>query len=180
MDHNLEKFIDEAIALELNAAEIYTIFSVTIPVDSGFWSGLSWEERNHAALLKTAKDVFMPSNKFPEEILPDFVQSLSETNNWLKTLLDKFAEEPPDRQSAFDIALKIENSAVEMPIVDGLKFFSGAKVFSPELHKKFVFFTGAPTPERLSFFENEDITYLVKPSTIAEIRETALQVLNLL
>ena len=68
-------------------------------------------------------------------------------------------------------------SAVEMPIADGLKFFTEAKEFSPDLNKRFLFFTGAPTPDLLSFFKDEKLRYLVKPSTINEIRSTALSIL---
>lgn len=280
MNYNLEDFIEEAIKLELNAAEIYGVFAATIPVDADFWAGLSWEERNHASLLKTSQNVLVPADEFPGEVLPEFIQPFIETNRWLKSLLDDFAETPPDRKTAFAIALKIENSAgeqhfqrvmgtpsdskivqilqelceddinhhariekymhdvgeavqitedksrkillvidddsvakllmtilstegeidvagngkdglrlvkenyydliisaVEMPMADGLKFFTEAKEFSPELNKRFLFFTGAPTPDRLSFFKDENLRYLVKPSTINEIRSTALSIL---
>jgi len=56
----LESFIEEAIQLELNAAEIYAVFSETIAEDTDFWTCLSWEKRNHALLFKTAKDVLVP------------------------------------------------------------------------------------------------------------------------
>jgi hypothetical protein len=252
MNYGLEDFIEEAIQLELNAADLYALFSEVIPEDADFWAGLSWEERNHASLLKTARDVLLPVEQFPGEILPDFIQSLVDTNTWLNSLRDEFAKEPPGRKSAFVIALKIENSAgekhfqrvmespseskfvkvfqelckddihhhdrikkymadvgelvetggnrnrriliavddesvanllnliisaIEMPIVDGLKFFSEAKAISPELNKRFLFFTGAPTSDRLTFFRDENIRYLVKPSTINEIRATVLNML---
>ena len=113
MNYNLEDFIEEAIKLELNAAEIYGIFAATIPVDADFWAGLSWEERNHASLLKTSQNVLVPVDEFPGAVLPQFIQSLIETNRWMETLRDDFTQTPPDRKKAFDIALKIENSAGE-------------------------------------------------------------------
>ena len=45
MKYALEQFIDEAIQLELNAAEIYLIFSGAIPEDANFWATLAWEEK---------------------------------------------------------------------------------------------------------------------------------------
>jgi hypothetical protein len=45
MKYALEQFIDEAIQLELNAAEIYLIFSEAIPEDANFWATLAWEEK---------------------------------------------------------------------------------------------------------------------------------------
>ena len=113
MQYALEQFIDEAIQLELNAAAIYSIFSKAIPEDANFWAELSWEERSHASILKTGKDILVPQDKFPVEVLPDFVQLLIETNSWLKSLLKEFSQAMPDRQIAFEIALKIEESAGE-------------------------------------------------------------------
>ena len=45
MKYALEQFIDEAIQLELNAAEIYLIFSEAILEDANFWATLAWEEK---------------------------------------------------------------------------------------------------------------------------------------
>ncbi len=281
MEYALEQFIDEAIQLELNAAEIYSIFSKAIPEDANFWATLAWEEKNHAAVLKTGKDVLMPIDQFPGEILPNVIQTLVDTNLWLNSLKEKFAETKPDRETAFAIAIKIESSAgeqhfqrvmdspsdsniikilqdlceddihhlsrireymkggseleeisgnkikkilivmnddsvakllktvleseghidiagngraglqkvkeqdydlivsaIEMPIVDGIKFYNEAKGMYPDLHKRFLFFTGAPSSELISFFQEEDLRYLTKPATINEIRAAALSILG--
>ena len=281
MQYALEQFIDEAIQLELNAAEIYYIFAAAIPEDANFWATLAWEEKNHASVLKTGKEVLIPMDKFPLEILPNVIQTIVDTNLWLNSLKEKFAEIKPDRETAFAIAIKIESSAgeqhfqrvmenpsdsnmvkilqelceddinhlsrireymtsgskpgkisesetkkilividndsvakllqtvlepegeieiarngrdglqkvkdndyglivsaIEMPIVDGIQFYNEAKEMYPDLHNRFLFFTGAPTPDRLSFFQDEDLRYLVKPATISEIRAAALGVLE--
>jgi CheY-like chemotaxis protein/rubrerythrin len=278
MNYDLEDFLEQAIELELNAAEIYAIFSKAVPEDADFWSGLSWEERNHATLLKTARDMFVPADQFPAEMLPAFIQALIESNNWLKIMREKYLKAPPDRQTAFTLALKIEDTAGEkhfqkvmespsdskivkifqklceddinhydrikkymsevgetveipaertkrillviddepvakllktilaidgevevvsngrdglrlikenyydliisaddLPIVDGLQFYKEAKTILPDLPKRFLLFTGPPTSDQLSFLKNENLRYLVKPSTINEIRETALK-----
>jgi len=281
MQYALEQFIDEAIQLELNAAEIYYIFAAAIPEDANFWATLAWEEKNHASVLKTGKEILIPMDKFPPEILPNVIQTIVDTNLWLNSLKEKFAENNPDRETAFATAIKIESSAgeqhfqrvmenpsdstivkilqelceddlnhlsrvreymkaggeqekvsddekkkilvvinensvakllrtiletegqiditgngreglqkvkeqdyglivsaIEMPIVDGIEFFCQAKEVVPDLNKKFLFFTGAPSSERISFFQNENLKYLVKPSTISEIRAAALSVLE--
>ena len=281
MQYALEQFIDEAIQLELNAAEIYSIFSETIPEDANFWAILAWEEKNHASVLKTGKEVLIPMDKFPMEILPNVIQTIVDTNRWLNSLKEKFAEIKPDRETAFAIAIKIESSAgdqhfqrvmespsdsnvirifqelceddinhlsrirkymkggneleelaesetkkilivinddsvakllrrilepegqidfagngrdglqkvkdndyglivsaIELPIVDGIKFYNEAKGLYQDLNKRFLFFTGAPTSERVSFFHDEDLKYLTKPATINEIRDAALGILR--
>jgi CheY-like chemotaxis protein len=281
MQYALEQFIDEAIQLELNAAEIYYIFAAAIPEDANFWATLAWEEKNHASVLKTGKEILLPMDKFPLEILPNVIQTIVDTNRWLNSLKKEFAENKPDRETAFAIAIKIEGSAgeqhfqrvmenpsdstivkilqglceddlhhlsrvheymkaggetkkvsddekkkilivindgsvakllqtilepegqidiaengkdglqkvkeqdyglivsaIEMPIVDGIEFFYQAKEVVPDLNKKFLFFTGAPSSERIKFFQDENVRYLTKPSTIDEIRTAALNILE--
>jgi CheY-like chemotaxis protein/rubrerythrin len=281
MQYALEQFIDEAIQLELNAAEIYYIFAAAIPEDANFWATLAWEEKNHASVLKTGKEILIPMDKFPPEILPNVIQTIVDTNLWLNSLKEKFAENKPDRETAFATAIKIESSAgeqhfqrvmenpsdstivkilqelceddinhlsrireymksgsklgkisesetknilivvnddavakllqtilepegqidiagngreglqkvkeqdyglivsaIEMPIVDGIQFYNEAKGLYPDVHEKFLFFIGAPSLKRVSFFQNENLKYLVKPSTISEIRAAALGVLE--
>ena len=68
-------------------------------------------------------------------------------------------------------------SAVEMALVDGLDFFNQAKEHAPDLNERFLFFTGVPTSDRISFFQDENLKYLIKPSSINEIRDTALSML---
>jgi CheY-like chemotaxis protein len=281
MQYALEQFIDEAIQLELNAAEIYYIFVAAIPEDANFWATLAWEEKNHASVLRTGKEVLIPMDKFPPEILPNVIQTIADTNRWLNSLKEKFVENKPDRETAFATAIKIESSAgeqhfqrvmenpsdskivkilqelceddlnhlsrvreymkaggeqekvsdddkkkilivinddsvakllqtilepegqidivgngedglqkvkdndyglivsaIEMPIVDGIQFYNEAKGLHPDLHERFLFFTGASSSERISFFQNENLRFLEKPSTISEIRSAALSVLE--
>ena len=281
MQYDLEQFIDEAIQLELYAAEIYYIFATAIPEDANFWATLAWEEKNHASVLKTGKEILIPMDKFPPEILPNVIQSIVDTNRWLNSLKEKFAENKPDRETAFATAIKIESSAgeqhfqrvmenpsdskivnilqelceddlhhlsrvreymkaggeqekvsddekkkilivinensvakmlrtiletegqidiagngmdglqqvkdndyglivsaIEMPIVDGVEFYNEAKEVVPDLNKKFLFFTGAPSSERIKFFQDENVKYLTKPFTIDEIRTVALNILE--
>jgi hypothetical protein len=48
----------------------------------------------------------------------------------------------------------------------------------PDLNKKFLFFTAAPSLEQTKFFQDENVRYLTKPSTIDEIRTAALNILE--
>lgn len=130
MQYALEQFIDEAIQLELNAAAIYSIFSETIPEDANFWAMLAWEEKNHAAVLKTGKEILVPQDQFPLEVLPNFVQLLIETNNWLRSLIEEFSKARPDRATAFEIALKIEKSAGEQHFQRVMETPSDSKIIN--------------------------------------------------
>ena len=114
MDKKLVQLIDESIKLELNASKIYMFFCNTFPEDSGFWRKLVLEEENHADLIKSGKGTFLLPGQFPSKLLVSSVQTLCKTNNKLISLLKKYNEKPPSRESAFNIALNIEKSAGEL------------------------------------------------------------------
>jgi hypothetical protein len=112
MEKSLHRFVDEAIKLELNMAKLYGIFSEYIDIDRSFWNRLEAEEKNHAALLKTAKE-FIDLNRLPSNLVTDDIDSLIEGNEMIEDAIDKFILNP-DRESTFKFALDLEKSAGEL------------------------------------------------------------------
>ncbi len=112
MNKKLSQLIDESIKLELNVAEIYMVFYNTFPEDSGFWWKMALEEKSHANLIKSGRDTFL--DQFPSKLLAPSVQMLYKTNNKLTSLLKEYKKTPPSRESAFNIALDIEQSPGEL------------------------------------------------------------------
>ncbi len=70
---------------------------------------------------------------------------------------------------------------VEMPGIDGMELYRQASERFPAVKGRFLFFTGSDQSERLAFFKDNDIPYILKPASIAEIRKAvkALLVKNL-
>jgi len=112
MNKNLSQLIEESIKLELNIADIYTFFYNTFPEDSDFWWQMALEEKSHANLIKSGRDTFL--DQFPHKLLAPSVQTLNNTNNKLISLLKEYKEKPPSRETAFNIALNIEQSTGEL------------------------------------------------------------------
>jgi ferritin len=113
MENDFVELAEEAIKLEFNVSKLYMIFRDTHPEDADFWWQLVIEEGNHAALIKSGLEYFMPVGVFPEGMLPP-MKDLHETNIEIESLLEKYAAEPPSRETAFNTALNIEMSAGEM------------------------------------------------------------------
>jgi len=111
---NLAELIKESIELELNAAGLYALFHFAFPDDAAFWWQLHLEERNHASLLRSIKDTFLPISVYPEGLILPSLQQLIKTNERLQNLLAEFRKMPPARDEAFHIALEIETSAGEI------------------------------------------------------------------
>lgn len=111
---DLTALIDEAINLELNMSDLYLLFNKVFSEDRPFWWGLSLEEKNHAALIKSGKDYFLPTDKFPVTLIENCLESMKNMNAEIITLVEKFKNNVPSRQEAFNTAIKIENTAGEL------------------------------------------------------------------
>ena len=106
------RYIDESITMETNIAELYLLFSETIPEDRLFWWKLNLEERNHASLLESEK-LFYQVNAFPTELFSNNLEDIVRFNGSFILKIQQFKNKPT-RENAFKIALEIENSGIEL------------------------------------------------------------------
>ena len=114
MEEDLAPLIKESINLELNVAELYLVFYNLFSDDAAFWWKMTVEEENHAALLRSGKELYLPRNKFPRNLVHGLLQDLIDKNRELNALIEEYGRNPPSREEAFNIALSIENSAYEL------------------------------------------------------------------
>ena len=115
MNENLRQLIDEAIKLELNVADIYLSFHYRFPEDAGFWWKIAIEEKNHAALLRNGKQFFLDAGMFPDELVDTSLEALVGVNNELERILQQEkGDDPPSREAALNIAIKLEELAGEI------------------------------------------------------------------
>ena len=114
MHKELSQLFDESIQLELNVAELYKMFGAAFSYDSFFWKRLAIEEENHASLLQAGKDRFEPLGKFPIEMISPSIQELKFVNSEIQDIVKKYQDTIPSREDAFNIALKLEQSAGEL------------------------------------------------------------------
>lgn len=112
-DPEFTALIDEAIRMELNIGELYLLFYSQRKDDSQFWWTLAIEEENHAALLKTVKQMEHMNVDIPLEFLPAKLEELEKSNQEVLSAYDEFKTHP-DRTRAFQFAFRIENSAGEL------------------------------------------------------------------
>lgn len=113
MHQRINSLIDVAITLEMNMAKLYLLFHDIFPEDCELWWTLSIEEKNHAALLKSGRDSFLPMDKFPQDLFDECLTDISETNRIAVCLLDEYNTSPGKREEALRAAIKLEKSAGE-------------------------------------------------------------------
>ena len=130
MHKELSQLFDESIQLELNVAGLYTIFQGAFPDDAFFWGKLVVEEKNHASLIRDGKLRFQPLDKFPLEMLASSLEELRSANSTIVKLLEKHQDTPPSREDAFNLALKLEQSAGEIHFQQFMEKSSTSKLDS--------------------------------------------------
>ena len=67
---------------------------------------------------------------------------------------------------------------VDMPVMDGIEFYRRAVKRYPNIQGRFLFFTGLLDEERLSFFKENNLKYIVKPSPIGDIRKVVINIMG--
>lgn len=100
--------------LELNVSSLYSVFHQTFPEDANFWWVLVLEEKNHAALFRSGIDSLEQIQKFPHDLLVKNIKILHKENQKLQDLVAQYKLFPPEREEAFNLALKLENTATEL------------------------------------------------------------------
>lgn len=113
MDSDINEIIDESVKLELNVSRLYSIFYDFYLEDSDFWWELQMEEKNHASLLKSIKEFFVPYGKIPEGLLVKELETLKQSNLEIESIIQQVIDNTPTREECFDIALELEHSASE-------------------------------------------------------------------
>jgi hypothetical protein len=114
MNRPYECILDESIKLELNAADLYMLFFRLFTEDSDFWWKLTLEEKNHAALVRSIRDIFQDVSGIPESLFLKSLEDLKKSNDEFELLIRKFKEQTPSRKEAFEAALFLEESAGEL------------------------------------------------------------------
>jgi hypothetical protein len=114
MNEELSQLIKESVQLELNVAELYLVFYHAFPDDADFWWRLVIEEKNHAALIRSIEEGFMPAGILPDQLLSSSLDKIREANTAIVTLIARFKTAPPLREDAFSIAHTLEESAGEI------------------------------------------------------------------
>ncbi len=113
MNQEIIEYLNEAIDLELNVAELYLLFYNLFPEDSDFWWKLVIEEKNHASILKNVKMLSGIVDEVPKSLMPVKLEVIKKANASVRTVIGNFRNRAT-RKNAFKVALEIETSAGEL------------------------------------------------------------------
>lgn len=113
MTELIKQFLDESIQLELNISDLYQLFYVKFPEDSEFWWQISLEEVNHAALIRSINDLFLPEKILPRDVVQNRISEMHDINHSIREHIALYKIDSPSRYEAFSYAIELENSSGE-------------------------------------------------------------------
>lgn len=106
-----DKFIEEAILLELNISHLYDIYSAMFIADSKFWSKMSKEKKMYAFVIDMLRSKFIENIDYcintPNVVL------LKDLNRRLEAYVAYAQSNTLSRREAFRNAMKIEHLAYD-------------------------------------------------------------------
>ncbi len=106
--------LNESIQVEKLAYKLYMLFYNQFPSDSDFWWQIAHEELNHASLLRSIKEYYLPQGLSSELVkATDDLDALRELNADLSAHIDRFTKTPPSREEAFQFACSVEQNIAE-------------------------------------------------------------------
>ena len=113
MQESLETLLNVAIDLELAVSKLYGVFAIALPDAEEFWGTLSLEELNHASLIRSGRDFFLPAGHFPNDLLHQNICATRELLHLVNEKLAAWKKQPCSLSAACEIALQIETAAQE-------------------------------------------------------------------
>lgn len=85
-------------------------------------------------------------------------------------------------KEALDMLLKeyyaVIISDMDMPVMDGIRFFEQAREMFPGIGKRFIFFSGGIDHDRSSYIRSNNLRFLAKPFTIRQIKSFVAEMLS--
>lgn len=69
-------------------------------------------------------------------------------------------------------------SDVDMPVMNGMDFYRLASKTYPNMAKRFIFFTGSQSEERLEFFRMNGLSWLSKPSRLSDVKAAVIGIIS--
>jgi len=119
MGNDIDKLVDEAIKLELNVAELYTLYQEYFVEDKEFWKRMADEEKTHASLIKMASEILSISSLL-QSFIHENLDELRRANKKIEEAIEGFMENAPPKEEAYKFAVELEESVNELYYQEGV------------------------------------------------------------
>ncbi|MFI5294697.1 MAG: response regulator [Thermodesulfovibrionales bacterium] len=134
------------------------------------------EGRKHLYIIKSLPRVWKEHILIIDDDLSilEFLSRLLEHEGHVETAQNGREGLQKIKEKYFDVII----SDIYMPVMDGIEFYNQASASDPEIRKRIMFFSGAPTHDHMDFFRKNNLKYLKKPAPIREIVNKVSEILR--
>lgn len=112
-NQELSELLEESIKVEISVADLYSLYTHIFEEDKDFWWRMSNEEKNHAALLKSGR-LYLQQDILPMDLLYHGLSTLEDINRQLNLKIEEWKKTAPSKETAYQYALELEESASEL------------------------------------------------------------------
>ena len=170
VSYGIIKEHDGSIAVESNAQEGGTVFSITLPVlDIKDYLGVD-EEEEHVLQMESAdaENGRMVMIVEDEELVTALVTGILESDGYgVEVAINGEEALSKVKGAVYDFIV----CDIKMPQMNGKEFYRRLKAMDTGLERRILFITGDPSTETLDFIEETGNRFLSKPFKIEEFRE---------
>ncbi|MGE0367749.1 MAG: response regulator, partial [Candidatus Dadabacteria bacterium] len=170
VSYGIIKEHDGNIAVESNAQEGGTVFSITLPVlDIKDYLGVD-EEEEHVLHIEPAdsENGRMVMIVEDEELVTALVTGILESDGYgVEVAINGEEALSKVKGAVYDFIV----CDIKMPQMNGKEFYRRLKAMDTGLERRILFITGDPSTETLDFIEETGNRFLSKPFKIEEFRE---------
>jgi methylthioribose-1-phosphate isomerase len=107
------KILEESIKLEKSIGNLYMLFHTYYTEDKTFWYRMATDEQKHATIIEGLRPWINLGARIDDFLLDD-LQELKDKNSAIEAIIEKAEEEKPTRETAFNLAYRIEVTASEI------------------------------------------------------------------
>lgn len=134
------------------------------------------EGRRYLHVIKSLPRVWKQHILVIDDDLPilEFLRRLLEHEGRVETARNGREALRKLEEKYFDVII----SDIDMPVMNGIEFYSQASAADPGIGKRFIFVSGFWKSEHTEFVRKNDLKYLTKPVPIREIVKTVSEILH--
>ena len=133
------------------------------------------EGRKHLYIIKSLPRVWKEHILIIDDDQPiiEFLKKLFEHEGDVETAQNGREGLQKIKDKYFDVII----SDIDMPVMDGIEFYSQASAYDPQIGKRVIFFSGFSKGEHTDFIRKNNLKYLIKPAPIREIVKKVSEIL---
>jgi CheY-like chemotaxis protein len=134
------------------------------------------EGRNRVAGLRRLPPVWEKKILIVEDFDPllELLKAVLQHEGTVETAANGLEGLRKVRDFFFDVIV----SDVEMPLMDGVRFYEEAVKTDPALKNRFIFFTGSEVREHIDFFRANAVCHIKKPAPLSAIRHAVREIMQ--